>query len=61
MINAIIITCFILGIIVFALIFFIVKKFTKKKCHGDCGKCVFLESVWKDGRFVGLRCRKGYW
>lgn len=38
------------------------KKFKKKrKCNDDCGKCVFLGSVWKDGKFKGLYCEKGYW
>lgn len=37
-------------------------KFKKKrKCHDNCGQCVFLESVWENDKFKGLHCRKGFW
>lgn len=37
-------------------------KFKKKrKCHDNCGQCVFLGSVWKNNEFKGLYCKKGYW
>lgn len=60
MINAIIITCFILGIIVFALAFVIVKKLSKRKCNRKCGKCDFLIIIWRDDGIIEYRCRKGY-
>ena len=37
------------------------KRLFKKKCHDDCGKCVWLGSVWTGYKFRGLYCKKGYW
>jgi hypothetical protein len=63
MIETIIATCSILGIIVFGIIWIIfTRKPFWKRCNDDCARCKYLGYKIKNNPFEQkLYCRKGYW